>query len=70
MDGVLGKKKWLEALICLRVARPYRRIWIGWIAGLKPIGWDSTSLNAGSCTLATIIPGNDTGLGQSGWKTV
>ena len=27
---------WLEVLICLRVARPYRGIWIGWIAGLKP----------------------------------
>ena len=26
--------------------------------------------NAGSCTLATITPGNATGLGQSGWKTV
>ena len=25
---------WLEVLICLRVARPYRGIWIGWIAGL------------------------------------
>ena len=29
---------WLEVLICLSVARPYRGIWIGWIAGLKPNG--------------------------------
>jgi len=29
---------WLEASICLRVARPYRGIWTGWIAGLKPMG--------------------------------
>jgi len=28
---------WLEVSICLRVARPYRGIWIGWIAGLKPV---------------------------------
>jgi len=61
---------WLEVLICLRVARPYRGIRIGWIAGLKPVGWDSTRPNAGSCTLATITPGNATGLGQSGWKAV
>ena len=47
-----------------------QRIWIGWIAGLKPMGWDSTRPNAGSCTLAAITPGNTTGLGQSGWKTV
>jgi len=60
---------WLEVLICLRVERPYRGIWIGWIAGLKPMGWDSTRPNAESCTLATITPGNATGLGQSGWKT-
>ena len=26
--------------------------------------------NAGSCTLATRSPGDATGLGQSGWKTV
>ena len=26
---------WLEVLICLRVARPYRGIWIGWIAGMR-----------------------------------
>ena len=32
----------LAVLICLRVVRPYRGIWIGWIAGLKPMGWDST----------------------------
>ena len=29
---------WLEVSICLGVARPYRGIWIGWIAGLKPVG--------------------------------
>ena len=52
------------------VVRPYRGIWIGWIAGLKPMGWDSTRPKAGSCTLATITPGNTTDLGQSGWKTV
>ena len=39
-------------------------------SGLKPTGWDSTRPNARSCTLATITPGNATGLGQSGWKTV
>jgi len=61
---------WLKMPICLRVARPYRGIWIGWIAGLKPMGWDSTRPNAGSCTLTTITPGNARGLGQSGWKTV
>ena len=60
----------LEVLIFLSVARPYRGIWIGWIAGLKTMGWDSTRPYAGSCTLATITPGNATGLGQSGWKTV
>ena len=32
------------------------------------MGFNKT--NAGSCTLATITPGNATGLGQSGWKTV
>jgi len=53
----------LEVLICLRVARPSRGIWIGWIAGLKPMGWDSTRPNAGSCTLAAITPGNATGVG-------
>jgi len=47
-----------------------RGIWIGWIAGLKLMGWDSTRPNAGSCTLAAITPGNATGLGQSGWKTL
>ncbi len=36
----------------------------------KPLGRHSTRPNAGSCTLATITPGNATGLGQSGWKTV
>ena len=61
---------WQEGLICLWVGRPYRGIWTGWIAGLKPVGWDSTRPNAGSCTSATITPGNATGLGQSGWKTV
>ena len=45
-------------------------IWMGWTAGLKPMGWDSTRPTAGSCTLAAITPGNATGLGQSGWKTV
>ena len=50
--------------------RAYRGIWTGWIAGLKPMGWDSTRPNAGSCTLAAITPGNTAGLGQSGWKTV
>ena len=59
----------LEALIYLRVAKPYIGIWIGWIAGLKPMGWDSIRPNAGSCTLATTAPGNTTGLEQSGWKT-
>ena len=54
----------------LRVARPYRGIWEGWIAGLKPMGWHSTRANAGSCTLATVTPGSATGLGQRGWKTV
>ena len=53
-----------SVLICLRVARPYRGIWIDWRAGLKPVGWDSTRPNAGSCTLATITPGNTTGLGR------
>jgi len=52
---------WLEVLICLRVARPYRGIWIGWIAGLKPMGCDSTRPNAESCTLAAITPGNAKG---------
>ena len=28
---------WLEVLICLGVVRPYRAVWIGWIAGLKPV---------------------------------
>ena len=40
-------------------------IWIGWIAWLKPMGWDSTRPNARSCTLDTTIPDNATGLGQS-----
>ena len=29
---------WLEVLICLGIARPYRGIWTGWIAGLKLMG--------------------------------
>ena len=45
-------------------------IWIGWTAGLKPMGWDSTRPTAGSCTLAAITPGDARGLEQSGWKTV
>ena len=36
--GLQMTPSWLEVSICLRVARPYRGIWIGWIAGLKPIG--------------------------------
>ena len=60
----------LEVSIYLRVAKPYIGIWIGWIAGLKPMRWDSTRPNAGSCTLAAITPGNAIGLGQSGWKAV
>ena len=28
---------WLEVWICLGVARPYRGIWTGWRAGLKPM---------------------------------
>ena len=27
---------WEEATICLRIGRPYREIWTGWISGLKP----------------------------------
>ncbi len=61
---------WLEVSICLRLASPRRGIWIGWVAGPKPTGWDSTRANAGSCTLATVTPGDATGLGQSGRKTV
>jgi len=26
---------WAEVLICLRVGRLYRRIWTGWIDGLR-----------------------------------
>ena len=36
----LMTSSWLEVLICLRVGRPYRGIWIDWIdwiAGLKPM---------------------------------
>jgi len=29
--------RWLE-VFCLRVARPYRGIWTGWIARLRPMG--------------------------------
>ena len=29
---------WQEMFICLGVGRPYRGIWIGWIAGLRPTG--------------------------------
>ena len=28
---------WEEVLICLGVGRPYRGIWAGWVAGLKPM---------------------------------
>ena len=54
---------WQEVLICLGVVGPYRGIWTGWIAGLKPMGWDSTRPDARSCTLATITPGNPYRLG-------
>ena len=27
-----------EVSICLEVGRPFRGIWTGWIAGLKPVG--------------------------------
>ena len=65
-----GDTKLAGSVDLLRVARPYRGIWIVSIDGLKPMGWDSTRPNAGSCTLATITPGNATGMGQSGWNTV
>jgi len=29
--------KW-EVLICLWVGRPNRKVWIGWIDGLRPTG--------------------------------
>ena len=60
---------WEEALIYLGVGRPYRVIWRGWIAGLRPMGCSSTRPNAGSCTSAKTASGSSTGLGQSGWKT-
>jgi len=29
---------WEEVSICLGVGRPYRWMWTGWIAGLRPMG--------------------------------
>ena len=55
---------WEEVLICLAVGRPYRGIWTGWITGLRPTGWSSTSPSAGSCIFATATPGSTTGLEQ------
>ena len=49
---------------------PYRGMWAGWIAGLRPTGWSSKRRSTRSCSLATATPDNATGLGQSGWKTV
>ena len=61
---------WEEASISLRVGRPYTGIWTGWITELRPMGWSSTRLSVGFCSLATTTPGSATGLGQSSWKTV
>ena len=46
---------WYEVLICFGVGRPFRGIWTGWIAELRPMGWSPTRPSAGSCTLATTI---------------
>jgi len=48
-------------LICLEVGWPYRGIWTGWIAGLRPAGWSPTRLSTESCSLATTTPGNTIG---------
>jgi len=42
---------WEEVLICLRVQRPCRGIWIGWVDGLRPMEWASTRSSARTCTL-------------------
>ena len=54
--------------MCLRVGRPYRGIWTGWINGLRPTVCAAMRPSSESCTLVTTTPGNATGLGQSGWK--
>lgn len=53
-------------LSCLRVGRPYKGIWIGWIDGLRPTVWAITRPSAKSCNLVTTTPCIPTGLGQSG----
>ena len=59
---------WQEMSICQGVGRNYKRIWTGWTAGLRPMGWSSTRPSTGSCIVPPATPGNATGLGQSGWK--
>lgn len=66
-----------EELICLRTGWPYRGIWTGLVAGLRPMEWSSTRPSTGSCTLSTtrleawgrvagrLCRGN--GLGVIGW---
>ena len=51
-----------ELSICLRIGRPCRGIWIGWIDGLRPIVCTLTRPSARSCNLVTKIPIIATGL--------
>ena len=37
----------------LKVGRPYRGIWTGWITRLRPIAYGSTRPSVGFCTLIT-----------------
>lgn len=53
-------QSWEEVFLSLGVGRPYRGIWVSWIAGLRPTGRGSTRQSASSCTLATTAPGNAT----------
>lgn len=54
-------------LIFRRVGMLCRRIWTGWIDGLRPIVWSSIRLSAGSCTGVTTTPCY--GLGEEKWPT-
>jgi len=57
---------WGEVLICLRVGKSYRGIWIGWIDVMSPIVWALLRPEVGPCTLVTTTPSNATDLWQSG----
>ena len=59
---------WKGVLICQRREGHYRGNWIDWINGPRQTVCIPIEPSVESCFLVTIIPGNATGLGRSGWK--